>query len=212
MVEVLELGRRAHVVRAELDEGIGRQVAPAGVPDEDVDAPSAGTLQPGQDTLGEASLVPAVTGQDDVDVGWRVAEHVTLDGRHALAVRPCVECDGRHRERVDIHRGDGRGAGLHRGDGAQPGARREIEHPPTPDSLGRSRRYRPIARPPPHAKAQYGRAVSGSPVSTCTSCHSASASSARWRRTVSSPGTGRRAVWWRMKARGEGLIRSVPSG
>ena len=38
VLEVLELGRRADIVAGELDEVVGRQVAPARVADEDIDA------------------------------------------------------------------------------------------------------------------------------------------------------------------------------
>jgi hypothetical protein len=86
----------------------------------------------------------------------------------------------------------------------EPEARSNTRRPAT-DS-GCSRRYRPIASPPAQANAQYGRAASGSRVSSCTACHSGSTSSARWRRISSSPGTGRRRVWRSTKARGDAAM------
>ena len=68
---------------------------------------AAGLLQPGQDPLGKAGLVPAVARQDDVDVGRGVVEHVTTDDADALSVRPGVERDRRDRERIDVRRGHG---------------------------------------------------------------------------------------------------------
>jgi len=62
-LEVIELGRRADVVRGELDQLVGGQVAAAGVADQDIDSAVPSPVQPRQNAFGEAGVVPAVAGQ-----------------------------------------------------------------------------------------------------------------------------------------------------
>src|SRR5450759_4952513 len=59
-LEVLELCRRADVVRGELDQLVGGQVAAAGVADQHIDPAVPSLPQPRQDASGEAGVVPAV--------------------------------------------------------------------------------------------------------------------------------------------------------
>ena len=53
----------------------GKVAAPR-VADQDVDPGGADALEPRQDTLGEARLVPAVAREDHVHVGRRLVEDV----------------------------------------------------------------------------------------------------------------------------------------
>ena len=85
-IEIFELGGRAHVVRGELHELVSRQVAPARVPDEHVDPLAPGALQPRQDPFRQACLVPAVAGQDDIDVGRLLVEDVVA--RRTITRKP----------------------------------------------------------------------------------------------------------------------------
>jgi hypothetical protein len=90
VLEVLELRRRAHLVYGELDEGVGRQVATTRVADDDRDPGCAGALQPGQDTRGERRVVPAIAGQDDIDIGRVFVEDIATDHADTMAGGPCV--------------------------------------------------------------------------------------------------------------------------
>ena len=128
-VEVLELGRRPHVVRGEPDELGGGQVPPPGVAEDDVDPGVAGATEPWLDPLGERRLVPAVAGQDHLGVRWRVVQHVATDDRDAPAVRPRVELDRRRGEGIDVRGRRRRGTRLECRDRTQPGPGREIEDP-----------------------------------------------------------------------------------
>ena len=56
-----------------------RQVAPARIADANVDTALTGAQQPGGDASREALLVPAVAGEDDVDVGRIVVKEVGAD-------------------------------------------------------------------------------------------------------------------------------------
>ena len=77
-------------VCGELDEVVGRQVAATGVADDDRDPGCAGALQPGQDPRGERRVVPAIAGQDDVDVGRILVEDVATDHADAMAGGPAL--------------------------------------------------------------------------------------------------------------------------
>jgi len=127
-LEVLELGRRADVVGGELDQLAGRQKTAPGVADQDVDAADSGALQPWQDPLGESRVVPAVAGQDDVDVGRFLVQYVTAYDRDPVAVSARIELDRGSRKRVDVCAGGDRRSGTQRGDRAQSGAGTQVEH------------------------------------------------------------------------------------
>ena len=135
LIEVLEIGRRANVIHGELDQLIRGQVAAAGVAEQDVDAAVPSPLQPRQDATGKVSVVPAVAGQDDVDLWRLLVEDISTHDRHPRAVGARVELDGCRGEDVDIGSGRLGRAGTHRRDRAQPGARSDIEHPPAGHSL-----------------------------------------------------------------------------
>ena len=121
-LEVLEVRGRADLVRRELDERAGRQVAPAWVADEDVGVAGTRAEEPGEGALGKSRLVPAVAGEDHVDVGRLVIEQVPGEDRHAPPVRRGVEPDGRGSVRIDIGGAGAGGAGDEGRDRAQPGS------------------------------------------------------------------------------------------
>ena len=82
-------------------------------------------VQPRQDPVGQAGLVPAVAGQDDVDVRRLLVEDVAADDRDAAAVGPGVELDRRDREGVDVRAGRRR---------MRPACMAAIAHSPEPDA------------------------------------------------------------------------------
>src|SRR5450759_1062357 len=59
-LKVLELCRRADVVRGELDQLVGGQVAAAGVADQHIDPAVPSVMQQRQDASGAAGVIPAV--------------------------------------------------------------------------------------------------------------------------------------------------------
>ena len=89
-----------------------------------------------------------------------------------------------------------------------------MAHSPDPDARSNTRRPRTASGDPAGTDRWRGRRPTRRPSTAAPSrvvgldLHGVpqrSASSARWRRIVSSPGTGRRAVWWRTKARAKDL-------
>ncbi len=123
-------------VRRELDEVVDGQVAAARVADDDRDPDGAGALQPGQDTSGERRVIPAIAGQDDVDVGRVVIEDIATDHADAMAGGPRVEVDRGRREDVDVGRRDR---------STRPPAARRSRTAPSP-TRGRRRAARPRSR------------------------------------------------------------------
>src|SRR5450759_2426524 len=69
-----------------------------------------------------AGVVPAVAGQDDVDVGRLLVQDIATHDGHPAAVGARVELDRYGGEGIDIGAGRLGRAGMHRRDRAQPGA------------------------------------------------------------------------------------------
>jgi len=108
----------------------------------------------GSTAPGEAGFVPAVAGQDDLDVGRLLVQDVATHDGHTSAVGAGVELYRRGGEGIDVGAGSLGRAGTHRRDRAQPGAGCQVEHAPTRHGLRPVAQVPAIASPPAHAKAQ----------------------------------------------------------
>ena len=151
--EVLQLGRGPDLVCGNLVE-IGREVAAAGVAEEDGASRARRASEPIRRTLAEPALVPAVPGEHDVDVGRCLVEHVAADDVEADAVGSRVEPRGRDRERVDVRAGDGDCTAWAAAIATRPEPvpRSNTRRPRT--RSGFAARWWASARPPAHANAQ----------------------------------------------------------
>ncbi len=101
-LEILEFGRGADLVRGELDQLVDGQVASAGVAHEDPDAEVTGASQPRKDAPGQLGFVPAVAGEDDIDLRRLVLQHVAPHDGHPAPVGAGVEFDRRRGQGIDV--------------------------------------------------------------------------------------------------------------
>ena len=118
LVEILEFCGGPDLVRRPFDESLGRQVATTGIAQQHVDPLLVRSPEPGDDTRRETHLVPAVAGEDDIDVRGAFIEDVAVDDRDARSIRSSVQGDRGRRERVDVGGGRLGRTRLKRRDGA----------------------------------------------------------------------------------------------
>ena len=96
-----------------------RQVAAARVAHQDIDPTLVRSVEPGQDVTGQVGVVEAVTGNDDVDIGRFLVEHVATDHGRPAAVGSRIESHRSGREGIDVGAGRRVSTSLQRSDRAQ---------------------------------------------------------------------------------------------